>query len=197
MNVLNRDCKEQFRHTARWLSRVIPNCCVYTPTKQGEIISEYLSYYNKTDWRLGKFYLVKCVLNTLEEQFLSRDTSSGAGTFARFIEDNLPYSVVCDLYAKIRDAMNKNHCCVRHCFWSRERSQWPTTLDDSTPVNIYDIEECYSKDFEYQDTSSTTSGLTVSDYADNDYWDLYDDDSEYMENHHSYIDDLILSTEDL
>ncbi len=197
MNVLNRDCKEQFRHTARWLSRVIPNCCVYTPTKQGEIISEYLSYYDKTDWRLGKFYLVKCVLNTLEEQFVSRDTSSGAGTFARFIEDNLPYSVVCDLYAKIRDAMNKNHCCVRHCFWSRERSQWPTTLDDSTPVNIYDIEECYSKDFEYQDTSSTSSGLTVSDYADDDYWDLYDDESEYTENHRSYIDDLILSTEDL
>lgn len=196
MNVLNRDCKEQFRHTARWLSRVIPDCCVLIPTKEGEIIREYLSYYDKTEWRLGKFYLVKCVLNTLEEQFAMRDTYE-IDTYARFLEENLPYGVLCDLYAKIRDAMNKNHCCVRHCFWSRERSQWPTTLEDSTPVNIYDIEEVYSTKYEYQDTSGTSSSLTESDYADDDYWDMYDDESEYTENHRSYIDDLILSTEDL
>ena len=144
---LPKDCGEEFRHMARHLSRVSSDWCVGEPTKKGKIIEEYVGYYDEIDWKLGQFYLVKCIFKTMSKQYIEDDNVN----FVRYLEDNLSFDIICDLFRITKDAMNNNPCCFRHCIWDKEQTYWPTSLED-------------------EDTSSVSTINSDSE----EYWESYD-----------------------
>jgi len=197
---MSKNCKEEFRHMARWLSRVTPEFCVRVPSKSGKIIEEYMSYYDEVDWKLGQYYLIKCIFKTMTEQFTryrqapSNDNipkNRRQSPFVHYLEDNLPYDVLKELYSKIRDVMLKQPCCGRHCMWSKGRYGWPYDLDEAVEIQTNECEKVYEnmRDDEVEED--------FSESTDNEYWNSYDRYEDMIESNRSYIDNMILSTEDL
>ena len=56
-----KTCKEYFRAFGRVLTRVNPEFCS-SATKHGEEIHKMIGYYDDLDWKLGRFYLLKTII---------------------------------------------------------------------------------------------------------------------------------------
>ncbi len=155
-------CKEYFRAFARMLTRVNPEFCELA-TEHGNMIHEMVCYYDDLDWDLGRFYLLKVIIEGyILDEYIKNDDYRGG--LVDYFESNFEYYQLVNLYNKIRLTATNYPCCSRHKVWNKDDldEEWPLTLVPSERVEKWDS---YLDDV-YKEESSEESS--------DEYWNSYD-----------------------
>lgn len=182
-------CKEYFRAFARVLTRVNPEFCGLA-TKHGEEIHKMIGYYDDLDWKLGRFYLLKTIIEVyMLDEYIHGDDYKGG--LVDYFESNFEYYQLVNLYNKIRLTVTSYPCCSRHKVWNKKdlEAEWPSVL---TPADKIEKWDTYVDDVNiYEVSSSSDMSLTEEDSSD-EYWNSYDSSLEVtpLPDMYNYYDDV-------
>ena len=164
-------CKEYFRAFARMLTRVNPEFCGLA-TKHGDMIHTMVCYYDDIDWDLGRFYLLKVIIEGyILDEYIGGDEYVGG--LVDYFESNFEYYQLVNLYNKLRLTVISYPCCPRHRVWNKHKKEeeWPSTL---IPANKIEKWDSYVDDVDIYDESSSSDMSLVSEDSSDEYWNSYD-----------------------
>ena len=155
-------CKEYFRAFARMLTRVNPEFCGLA-TKHGDMIHTMVCYYDDIDWDLGRFYLLKVIIEGyVLDEYIGGDEYKGG--LVDYFESNFEYYQLVNLYNKIRLTVLNYPCCSRHKVWNKDdiNEVWPLTLIPAMKIERWAVDDISDND-EIQDSEDS-----------DEYWNSYD-----------------------